>query len=434
MADGFRYDLIPSGVTVLCALSGGADSMYLLCRLMEGAPAGGYAVCAAHYNHKLRPASDEEEIFVRNWCAARQIPLVVGQGCVSAEAERLGKGVEETARDMRYAFLRQAAAETGCSLIATGHHAGDNAETVLMNLIRGCGLGGLAGIPLRREELIRPMLAINRNEILSCLDRHGIPHVEDESNGDPAYTRNSVRHRLIPLLEELNPRAVEHINALGARAAEDEALLRSMAEDALRQCSDTPDGTLLPVQALTGVPGPIALRMVKLLVPTAQSVHLEQIMALCSHPSPSAAVDVPGGVTVRRVYADLLFCTRHGQPPAAAPLREGRQHWGDWVIVCAQAVCPRKAYVSREEFYLTSGVYHLRSRQEGDGLKLGRRPWKTIKELMIEQRVPRHARDTVPVLADGSGSAAAAGGLGPHWAALAQPGETCLHIIIKRGE
>ena len=105
MADGFRYDLIPPGTKVLCALSGGADSMYLLCRLLDGAEAGDYGVCAAHYNHKLRPTADRDEAFVRNWCAGKGISLTAERGDVASQAAAQGIGLEECARQMRYAFL-----------------------------------------------------------------------------------------------------------------------------------------------------------------------------------------------------------------------------------------------------------------------------------------------------------------------------------------
>src|SRR5699024_813319 len=110
----------------------------------------------------------------------------------------------------------------GCDLITTAHHAGDNAETVLMNLIRGCGLRALTGIPERRGRIIRPMLTLTRDEVERYLREHGVPHVEDESNADPAYTRNRLRREVLPLLEQLNPRAVEHITQTAARLAQDE--------------------------------------------------------------------------------------------------------------------------------------------------------------------------------------------------------------------
>ncbi len=214
--DGFRFDLIPPGAGVLCALSGGADSMYLLCRLLEGREKYGWTVYAAHFNHGLRPAAQRDEDFVRDWCKRQGVPLAAGRADVPAFVRREGLSVEEGARILRYRFLAETAEAEGLALTATGHHAGDNAETVLMNLIRGCGLNGLTGIPERRGDIVRPMLNVTRREIGDYLKEHGVPHVEDESNADPAFTRNRVRLRLLPLLEELNPRAAEHICAAAA--------------------------------------------------------------------------------------------------------------------------------------------------------------------------------------------------------------------------
>ena len=164
MGDGFRFDLIPPGSGVLCALSGGADSMYLLCRLLEGRARYGWTVQAAHLNHGLRATARRDEDFVRSWCETWDVPLTVGHGDVSGYAGRESLSIEEAGRVLRYALLEETAAREGLSLIATGHHAGDNAETVLMNLIRGCGLNGLTGIPERRGNIVRPMLQVERRE------------------------------------------------------------------------------------------------------------------------------------------------------------------------------------------------------------------------------------------------------------------------------
>lgn len=425
----FRYDLIDKDCSVLCAVSGGADSMYLLCRLLEG----GYSIHAAHYNHQLRASAVRDEQFVRDWCADHGVPLTVGRGDVAAHADISGQGIEEAARELRYSFLQDTAARTGCAFIATGHHAGDNAETVLMNLIRGCGLGGLSGIPERRDNIVRPMLHVTRDEIEAYLTDHGVPHVEDETNCDLSYTRNRIRHQLLPLLEELNPRAAAHIADAAGRCSEDDRELCRQAECLLEQAVEREEGTSIPVSVLLSAPRPVALRVLKELAPGVGAVHLEALLSLCRRNAPSAQLHIPGG-TVRRVYADLLFAADTEALPQSVPLHTGVQNWGGWHITCTPAVCPPKAYVDRTHFYLRTDTYLIRSRQEGDLLRLGRRPQKTIKKLMIEGRVPRHLRDHVPILADSAGRAAAAGGLGPHYAALAQPGSQCLNIIIRKGE
>lgn len=437
MGDGFRFGLIPPGSGVLCALSGGADSMYLLCRLLEGREKYGWRVGAAHLNHGLRDAARRDEEFVRSWCGARGVPLAVGREDVSAFAREEGLSLEEAGRILRYRFLEDAARREGLELIATGHHAGDNAETVLMNLIRGCGLNGLTGIPERRGNIVRPMLEVSRTEIEGYLTAHNIPHVEDETNTDPAYTRNKVRHQLLPLLEELNPRAAAHIAAAARRLREDEALLSAQAAPLLEEALDIPDGLALPVRVLRDSPRPLALRCCAGALDRAGleggAAHLERILELALGEDPSARLHIPGG-SVRRQYELMVFSPGPDpEPPAPAELRDGENRWGSWSITCRQAVCPAKAYIGPWEFYLRPGAYLIRPRREGDKLTLGKRPEKTVKKLMIEGRVPACRRELVPVLAAGE-RAAALGGFGPDRACLAAPGEPALHIILKTEE
>jgi tRNA(Ile)-lysidine synthase len=425
----FRCDLIPAGGKVLCALSGGADSMYLLCRLREA----GYEAHAAHYNHRLRATADRDEQFVRNWCKEHSIPLSVGSGDVAQFAAEHGLGIEEAARKLRYDFLYGTAAQTGCTLIATGHHAGDNAETVLMNLIRGCGLNGLCGIPERRGILVRPMLSITRQEIISFLTARSIPWVEDESNLDQSYSRNRIRHQLLPLLEEMNPQAIRHITEAAARLGEDEKELVRQAEALLTQFEEGEEGLSVPLSVLNSAPRPISLRALRMAAPEAQAVHLEAMLDLCRVADPSAQLDFPGG-TVRRVYDALLFTEAQESAPMPAPLSVGAQTWGSWHISCSPATCPQKAYIDPTHFFLREQPYRLRSRQEGDEIRLGKRPCKTVKKLMIEGRIPRHLRAYIPVLADHHDHPAAVGGFGPHRDALAEPGTPCLEITIRKGE
>ena len=429
----FRFDLIPEGKAVICALSGGADSMYLLCRLLEGRERFCWTVRAAHYNHRLRPTAQRDEDFVRAWCGEHNVPLTTGRGDVAAFARREGLSVEEAARTLRYAFLEHTAEAEGGALIATGHHAGDNAETVLMNLIRGCGLNGLTGIPERRGNIVRPMLEAERTEIEAYLTRHNVPHVEDETNADLNYTRNRVRRQLLPLLEALNPRAASHIAAAARRLREDEEVLSRQAVALCEQALDIPEGIAIPARALAGAPRPLALRACALLAERTglgcRAVHLEESLALAAGEDPSASLDVPGG-TIRRQY-DLLVLTRRQErePPAPLPLALGENRWGDWTVLCEEAVCPGKAYVSPEEFYLRPGEYLLRVRAPGDRITLGKRPDKTVKKLMIDEKIPAVRREYIPVLALGE-RVAAVGGFGPDRECLAAPGGPALHITL----
>ena len=435
MADPFSFALIPPGSGVLCALSGGADSMYLLCRLLDGRERYGWTVQAAHLNHGLRLTAQRDEDFVRSWCARHSVPLTVGTADAATFAAREGLGVEEAGRTLRYAFLEETARQEGLALIATGHHAGDNAETVLMNLIRGCGLHGLTGIPERRGNIVRPMLNVTRREIEDYLKEHGVPHVEDETNTDPAYTRNRVRLQLLPLLEQLNPQAAAHIASAARRLREDEQELSRQAALAADQALDVPEGVAVNVQALRELPRPIALRACAQLLDRAglggEAIHLEQLLRLAQCDDPSAQIDVPGG-SARRQYELLVLSHQtasDAEPPAPWELAEGENRWGDWTIRCIRAECPGKAYVSPGEFYLKPERYLIRPRREGDAITLGRRPEKSLKRLMIEARVPAHRREEIPVLALGP-QVAAVGGFGPDRAFLAEPGQPAVHIIL----
>ena len=204
-----REELLPRGGLVLAAVSGGADSMCLLTLLSHLAPKAGFTLAAAHYNHGLRGAeADRDEDVVRAWREQEGIPCYFGRGDVAGQATALGKGIEETARAMRYGFLEETAARMGANRIAAAHNAEDQAETLLLHLTRGSGLQGLTGMAPRRGRLIRPLLETSREEIEAYNRANNIPHVEDGTNTDLNYSRNYLRHQVIPLLKRLNPNVI----------------------------------------------------------------------------------------------------------------------------------------------------------------------------------------------------------------------------------
>ena len=186
----------------------------------------GFSVAVAHYNHKLRDAeSDADEAFVRDYCARHGIAFHAGSGNVKAHAAEHGVGIEEAARNLRYAFFSSVAEASGALKIATAHTADDNAETIVMNLVRGTGQVGLSGIPPCRGMIIRPILRVSRDEVMRYIEAFGIPTVEDSTNSLDIFTRNKIRLSVMPVLKEINPRFNEAVIATSAISRADEAYL-----------------------------------------------------------------------------------------------------------------------------------------------------------------------------------------------------------------
>ena len=254
-AGAFLLERFPRGGRVLCAVSGGLDSMCLLHYLDTWGRAHGFAPAAAHFHHQLRKAADADQRFVEDWCAARHIPCFTGSGDTRALADAEGLSAEEAARKLRYGFLEETARREGFDAILTAHHADDNAETMLLNLVRGTGLRGLAGIPRQRDGILRPFLEISREDLAAYAAAHHLPHVEDETNTDPdAAARNLVRLQVMPLLRRLNPRAAEHMARTAARLAEMDTGLSDLTERYLRAVRVQPDRVTISLANLAEVP------------------------------------------------------------------------------------------------------------------------------------------------------------------------------------
>lgn len=200
------------GQRILCAVSGGVDSMVMLNLFLQK----GLKVAVAHCNFKLRGSeSDNDEKLVKDFCDQHSIPVFTQSFDTLSIAADNQTGIQETARKLRYEWFDSLLAKHQYDLIATAHHADDNAETILFNIVRGTGMTGASGIPRQTNRIIRPLLNMNKSEILAYAAFHQIPFRNDESNNSSKYARNKMRLDVIPLLSQINARAVEHINNFG---------------------------------------------------------------------------------------------------------------------------------------------------------------------------------------------------------------------------
>jgi len=386
---------------VICAVSGGADSMALLWAMYLLKDKLNIRLEAAHFNHNLRGGeSDRDEAFVKAFCSQHGIRCHVG----SAEVKAGEKGLEAAARMARYAFLQSLGGK-----IATAHTADDNAETLLMHMVRGSGLKGLGGIAPVRENLIRPMLTVTRQEVLSFLEAEKIPYVTDSSNETDAFFRNRIRHHVMPLLKQENPSLAENLSAMALRLRQDEETLSKQAElttnvAALQQMSPA-----VQTRAL-------AKLLVHFGVKEPEGEHIELLRKIVCSGNPSAWGVFPGRIVLRRNYGNL---EKQEQLPAleshllAVPGQTRIPELG------IKVVCREDLSEPADFFVHVQGSLVLRSRKEGDSIKLPGGT-KSLKKLMIDKKIPASQRDRIPVLADDAGVVAVVG-IGPNRDCLEAP-------------
>lgn len=379
--------LLSPGDRVIAAVSGGADSVAMLFALYLLRDELGVTLEAAHFNHHLRGAeSDRDEAFVTDFCGRYGIPLHLGSGRIVPGK----KGLEAAARDARYAFLRRLPGK-----VATAHTADDNAETVLMRLIRGTGLKGLGAIAPVSGNVIRPMLTVTRDDVEAFLEEYALPHVEDSSNGTDDFLRNRIRHGILPLMRAENPRIGENLSAMALLLRQDEACLQAMI----------PEEQMPDVSRLKAMEPALRRRALERFlkaqgVREPEQIHILQAEQLLYHWSPSAAMQFPGGVTIGRQYDRLV------RLECAPELPETR------LSVPGETCIGGKRFVSEYANDLEErpgsvlvcpvGALTVRSRRSGDTMRLpgGTR---SLKKMYIDRKIPASRRAAVPVLADDRG-------------------------------
>ena len=430
--------LIFPGDDVTVALSGGADSVALLWVLRKLAPELGITLRAAHFHHGLRGAeADRDADFCRELCRAWNIPFSLGRGDAAGRAAETGESTEEAARVLRYAFLQGAAP----GKLATAHNADDNAETILLHLLRGTGLRGLGGIPIRRENIIRPLLSCTRAEIEALLEREGLPHVEDGTNAEDDCVRNRLRHRVLPLLQAENPALSRTLGRTAALLREEDDFLSRLASHAAEECRTAEGWSCARLLGLE----PVLLRRVLLGMLTELGLEdpslayvgtLERLLAA----GPSAAVSLPGGRTARRRYDLLTFADAE----APAPLEElplpvpgcVELPGGFGRIRCfvTKNLNLRKknltTFALKCDMIAALGL-QVRGRRPGDRLTLAGGT-KSLKALMIDRKIPARLRDAVPVVTV-NGKPIAVFGIGADPAWTAGDGEAAVIIEYERG-
>jgi len=417
-----RCRMIEPGDRVVVAVSGGADSVCLLDVLHRLQGTLDMRLTVAHFDHGLRPDADDHETqFVRELAVSLHLDVVVKKANPPLDPQ--GPSVEEKARALRYGFLREVKKACGAQKIATGHTLNDQAETVLMRLLRGSGPAGLSGIRrVRRDGIIRPLIELTREEILFYLRHRQLKYVTDASNFEPTYLRNRIRLHLLPQIETYQPRIIEILGRTADVARADNRWLNAQARIWISEWGQTGprNETILPISRFSELPEALKNHVVretlKAMTGSLRRIglaHIEAIKRLASSGRPHVRATLPDGLLARRVYGRLIF-SKGGAPPADSYCflieRTGSFHIdalgctltleemepeslqgldaGPWTA-CLDA--------NRIVFPLL-----LRNVRPGDRfVPMGMTGHKKLKDFFVDMKIPSDIRSRIPVLAQG---------------------------------
>ena len=388
--------------TVWAAVSGGCDSMALLHALAALQPSFGYALCAVHIHHGLRAQSDAEAALVQRTAAQYAVPCRVVHVDVPRHRQR-GESVETAARRLRYAAFD--AVLDAHSVLMTAHHQSDQAETVLLHLLRGAGTRGLQGILPVRGRYVRPLLGVEQQEIRAYAREHGLAYAQDASNADCAMTRNRIRHALMPQLCAYNPQIVQALCRTAQSAQEDEAALMQQVEAQKAQLGYH----VLPGELIWFLQAPFAALPVAL-----QKRLLRQAMHLFGVYDLNAAVLEAGlraAQTGRRQQMGhgIVVCGGHhvqiGREAAPiAPVQlplAGRVRFGAFDLLCERGVAgDGQSSRTAQRFdaqQIARGRLCARTRQAGDRIAFAHGHSK-LSDRMVDHKVPSLLRDRLPVI------------------------------------
>lgn len=437
-----REGMLPErGGLLLCAVSGGLDSVSLLHFLRELQKREPFRLAAAHYDHGLRGAASEADArFVQELCADWGIPCVIESGDVRRAAATLGCGIEEAARSCRYDFLRRTAAALGAERVATAHQAEDNAETVLYQLARGSG--GIGGIPPVRGLFVRPFLTVHRAELRQYAAEHHLPHREDESNRDLRYARNRVRHCVLPELESVHAGAVDAICRAAAVQRREAALLRRIAAAELGEAQAERGGASAARERFSRTEPALIPHMLGLLLEQAglgrkdiTARHFAALEELALHGREGAALSLPGGCALlREGRLCLLRREAAARPVTLSP--GDRIVWGDYLVSCEKRA--KKNLEKPDTILLKYDMIALPITaapwDRHAGLTLaGSRGRRSLKRLFAERGVSPVERERTPVFYSGDRALAAAG-IGADEAFLPRDGEEALVLTTEKME
>lgn len=416
-----RHNLFSPGSTVIVALSGGADSTAML-HILAGLTKLEPRLVVAHLNHCLRgDESDRDEEFSRSLAARLNLPFEFVRVDVKEAAKLNGLNLEDAGRHARISFLDDMRLKWDAAAVAVAHHADDQAETVLMRLLRGSGATGLAGMRfLNGRGYIRPLLNCTREEIETYLLHRGLEWREDASNRDTTWLRNRIRYELLPELEQYNPSVAACLGITAQLLADENDLLDDLAAEAAASlCTFTTDSVSCSIRSLLINPVALRRRIYRLmfrhvsgLLQNFSHLHTEAIESLINSDKPNSLLNLPGHISLNRAYDRIVIERRSTveifinevviQGPGSYQLDNG----SSLVIESSEGLSgnlPEWDYVAQFDLEKAPLPWLIRSYQPGDRIKpVGMTGSKKVKDLFIEKKIPLSQRRQIPLLFSGN--------------------------------
>lgn len=405
---------------ILLGLSGGADSSALLIMLAEYAKQVGSRIYAAHLNHGIRgDEADRDEQFCKELCSRVGVEFFSKKLDIPSIASASGESVETAARNARYDFFYKIMKEMGIKILATAHNADDNLETLLFNIARGTGLGGLCGIPESRPigdcVVIRPILTMEKEKIISFCENNGLSFVTDSTNADNEYTRNKIRNRIIPILKEINPSAVRNASRMTGSLKDDSLCLQSMADWFVEELGGNYS---IELEKLCGSPSSIVNRALIRLYDeitggrSLEATHINAIKELAKKGIPHSSISLPNGIEARVENCKLCFTVKSKEDFSFDGfnilLGDGKneiENAGVEIFLndlnYSKNIYKKSILLSIESDTI-DGALVARNRAPGDKILLGGMH-KSVKKLYNEKKIPLELRNRIPIICDKSG-------------------------------
>lgn len=421
-----KFNMIKPGYRILVGVSGGPDSialLHILSALQSGLQIKTYV---AHVNHMLRgKESEEDACSVKEFAEKLSLPYFTENVDVRSYQKSSGLSLQEAAREVRYAFFERTARRMGADKVALGHHADDQAETLLLNLLRGTGLSGLKGIPYVRGKYIRPLLEIRRHEIEDYCRRHVLPVRQDSSNLKPVYTRNRIRLQLLPLLErDYNPQIVSALGRLSNICREEDNYLEQRTMEVYRSLLEEEKNKELVFnkEGLQSLPSFLCRRVLRLAwqqvtgeTKELSYYHVEQLIKILQKKAGGNVIILPRGIRAVKTQLFLRLSKNaetHPVPPYKYDLTvpgityipEVDTDLRAELMIAADA--PSFEEISSKEalldYDLIKEPLQVRRRQEGDVFSpIGLGGTLKLKKFFIDNKISRYERDRIPLVVSG---------------------------------